>query len=75
MRHEDAVATPAHVDFEDVRTVLDRGCERVEAVFQGSGAVAAMRDAQRPGDAERLGVDAAQRSDAQGCSLATSTSW
>jgi hypothetical protein len=74
MRDERAVAALADVNLEDVRSVLDGRSERLEGVLDRSGAIAAMRDAERLRDGERLGDAAAQRREAQGSSEETSTS-
>jgi hypothetical protein len=71
---ERAIAPSPHVHLEDVRAVVDRGRERLEAVLERPRPVAAVRDAERVGYAERLGDGAAQRNEAQGSSDATSTS-
>jgi hypothetical protein len=68
MSHERAVAPPPHVHLEHVRAVIDRGREGLEGVLGRPGSIAAMRDA------ERL-AENAQRSEAQGSSAETSTSW
>jgi hypothetical protein len=66
--HEHAVAPAPDIDLENVRPLLDRRREGLEAVVGGPTAVPAM------GDAKWLRVRL-QRNDDQGSSDATSTSW